>query len=231
MRSYSSVFNANSLAVTKRIIDLHGGKIEVYSEGEGRGTVFTIELPVYKRAKVLARDGRPQALFSISSFSAQLNSNSVRSQKSPRSISDAGGSSRNISERRNASFRNIRAQSPESSLRCAAEGTTSTTLEMLPAADSKTDMFPIREIEDVDTPRLMEEWKSGKAPQQRPGSDSLRILIVDDAKMNRKMLSRLLHDRCGVTGEAADGDEVGFCTALFYLINEYNVPGRLRRSA
>ncbi|MGI8469266.1 MAG: sensor histidine kinase [Pyrinomonadaceae bacterium] len=33
------------LAITRRIVELHGGQISVASEGDGRGTVFTIELP------------------------------------------------------------------------------------------------------------------------------------------------------------------------------------------
>ncbi|MGI8555276.1 MAG: CHASE domain-containing protein [Pyrinomonadaceae bacterium] len=33
------------LAITRRIVELHGGRISASSEGEGKGTVFTIELP------------------------------------------------------------------------------------------------------------------------------------------------------------------------------------------
>ena len=39
---------ASSITVTKGIVDLHGGKISVSSEGEGHGSTFTVELPVYK---------------------------------------------------------------------------------------------------------------------------------------------------------------------------------------
>lgn len=35
----------------KEIIKAHHGKVTVHSEGEGRGTTFRIELPVYKRSK------------------------------------------------------------------------------------------------------------------------------------------------------------------------------------
>lgn len=34
------------LAIARHIVDAHGGKIEAESEGEGRGSVFTVELPV-----------------------------------------------------------------------------------------------------------------------------------------------------------------------------------------
>jgi len=35
------------LYITKSIINLHGGKVEIYSEGEGKGTTFTFTLPIY----------------------------------------------------------------------------------------------------------------------------------------------------------------------------------------
>lgn len=34
------------LAIARHLVDAHGGKIEAESEGEGRGSVFTVELPV-----------------------------------------------------------------------------------------------------------------------------------------------------------------------------------------
>lgn len=34
------------LAISKRLVELHGGRIVVASDGEGRGSVFTVELPL-----------------------------------------------------------------------------------------------------------------------------------------------------------------------------------------
>ena len=34
------------LAIAKAIIELHGGSIAVFSEGDGKGTVFTVSIPV-----------------------------------------------------------------------------------------------------------------------------------------------------------------------------------------
>ncbi len=34
------------LAITKQLVELHGGRIEAHSEGEGRGSTFTVHLPM-----------------------------------------------------------------------------------------------------------------------------------------------------------------------------------------
>ncbi len=42
------------LTLVRRITELHGGKVEVYSEGRGRGTTFTISLPLVLSATAAA---------------------------------------------------------------------------------------------------------------------------------------------------------------------------------
>ena len=98
---------------------------------------------------------------------------------------------------------------------------TGKTLEPPPLALMKT-IFTIDERAGCsvvlnDSPRddkldlSMEETKSKPTEVFRRNSYaddlavSLRVLIVDDAKMNRKMLCRLLKYRCDVTMEAEDG--------------------------
>lgn len=34
------------LAIARHLVELHGGTIEVASEGEGRGATFTVKLPL-----------------------------------------------------------------------------------------------------------------------------------------------------------------------------------------
>ncbi len=59
------------LSIVKRLIELHGGKVEAHSEGPGMGSEFTIRLPVVEAAKHLKQlDGgegvsRPAARFRV----------------------------------------------------------------------------------------------------------------------------------------------------------------------
>ena len=39
------------LAIVKRVVELHGGSISVFSRGLGRGTRFTVELPAARRSR------------------------------------------------------------------------------------------------------------------------------------------------------------------------------------
>jgi CheY-like chemotaxis protein/anti-sigma regulatory factor (Ser/Thr protein kinase) len=50
------------LTLVRRITELHGGRVEVYSEGRGRGSTFTITLPLVPSTEVAApsRDDRDQ---------------------------------------------------------------------------------------------------------------------------------------------------------------------------
>ncbi|MDE2180876.1 MAG: hypothetical protein KGJ40_08525 [candidate division NC10 bacterium] len=40
--------------MTKKLVELHGGTIAAVSEGEGRGSTFTVRLPLMTEARVAA---------------------------------------------------------------------------------------------------------------------------------------------------------------------------------
>ena len=47
------------LAISQRLVELHGGTIQAFSEGRDRGTSFTIELPLHRYSGVPSVDGNP----------------------------------------------------------------------------------------------------------------------------------------------------------------------------
>lgn len=47
------------LAISKALVDLHNGQIQVRSEGEGKGSTFTVELPLTQSPHPLAEDTSP----------------------------------------------------------------------------------------------------------------------------------------------------------------------------
>jgi PAS domain S-box-containing protein len=44
------------LAIVRHIVELHGGTVEVQSEGEGKGTIFTVRLPLLEKAVNLSKE-------------------------------------------------------------------------------------------------------------------------------------------------------------------------------
>ena len=45
------------LSIVRHLVELHGGSVRAESEGEGKGSTFTVELPLVRNAGAAARDG------------------------------------------------------------------------------------------------------------------------------------------------------------------------------
>jgi PAS domain S-box-containing protein len=56
------------LAITRQLVELHGGRIEVASEGEGRGASFTVRLPI----SAVARNTPPNGIGGARQISAEV---------------------------------------------------------------------------------------------------------------------------------------------------------------
>jgi CheY-like chemotaxis protein len=56
------------LSITKHLVELHGGAVQAWSEGEGKGTTFTVELPLITAGSV-EREDDPGSRGSVSAGS------------------------------------------------------------------------------------------------------------------------------------------------------------------
>ena len=68
--------------VSKRIIDLHGGRIGVYSPGEGLGSTFFFEIPVVDKSPSMDPRDRERGISAVSVVSAVEGSNNLSNQES-----------------------------------------------------------------------------------------------------------------------------------------------------
>lgn len=155
------------LWISKKIAELHDGRIGVFSEGESRGSTFYLDVPIFLREREAVDSG----------YSVQNLGNSRQ-----RILSGSGNS--------RASNSNISAFRRRSS---AAVGV------------DNTSEYP------VDHGTLVENRTFAKLMKQTseclPKPRKLRILIVDDSVLIRKMMLRIL---CGMGHHcdvASDGRE------------------------
>ena len=158
-------FNANAqqggggsglgLWLTKKIVDLHGGKVGVHSEGEGKGCTFFVDIPI---AHFEADNERINQFDEVPSSHLPIGA--------PGFIDDSLLNSFNLPE----------------------QGFNKSSTHPFAASDNA-----LRLMDSV-----MEESEASAHPE-------LRILVVDDSALNRKMTSRVLHSLGHATVEAEDG--------------------------
>ena len=144
------------LWITKGIVDLHGGKISVYSEGEGKGSKFTVEVPMDRRSPRL-----PPLPFA---------------QPSTRRIFVAS-----------SCF-------PSGSETSLIEETLSSGLDLL-FTNTNTRM-KARDRNRDESDSIPDATATGRTPE---------LLVVDDSRLNRKMLCKILRGAGYICDEAEDG--------------------------
>ena len=186
--------------VTKGIMDLHGGNISVYSEGEGHGTTFALKFPVYRNP--------------INNFLGQ--------RKLSKNFSSHRGAGMRHSPRRvtpndgmavfpvgivpNGTFY-LHDDTPAPFYSNSIQGTPrGGMIYPMGSRDSESDKkssFPPRFIRSFAEDRVtLNDSVEGKSDaSERP----LRFLLVDDVPLTRKMMRRLLCDRSEGIDEATDG--------------------------
>ena len=140
------------LWITKGIIDLHHGKIKVFSDGDNKGCTFTVEIPMLRR--VVPEAVRRPLMKRQMSFSVErCHTNRKLKSKSGSFVNDL----------------------PSSSL-------TNSLFPIVP--EGQFDPIPSRTVSDC---------------------HSYELLVVDDSRLNRKMLCKILRGAGHTCDEAEDG--------------------------
>ena len=136
------------LWITKGIVDLHNGKIDVFSEGEGKGSKFTVKIPMLRRPSI------------------------------------AGP--KHVPKKRSPSF---------SVERC------------LMNRKAKSDHFSCELLQPPIATALAKTPEVSDYVPSRTVSDchSYELLVVDDSRLNRKMLCKILRGAGHICDEAEDG--------------------------
>jgi signal transduction histidine kinase len=166
------------LWITKGIVDLHNGKISVHSEGEGKGSHFTVGVPMSRR---IPAEGA-EAMMSNAAINAALHS--IKSPPYP--SSHDGCMSGKIS----------RSQSMSDCSVLSLHGPISRHI-MLMHERSYIAAHPPAETE-----LLSGGEASGGDVADEPAYE---LLVVDDSRLNRKMLCKILRGAGCLCDEAEDG--------------------------
>ena len=172
------------LWISKKIVELHGGKVGLYSEGEGKGCTFYLELPLHDVVEMPRSSDEEDFLNPLpprlvvqplKSTKSYFGGNSVRAADSP--FKDS--LQRSVFEESMGSLCHSPIHSP---------GSTSGGGEASSAVTSK----PLRSYSDV-------------VPNFDPEEIFGRILVVDDSDLNRKITCRSLVAYWYECVEAEDG--------------------------
>jgi len=223
--SSSFIMAGFHLTVSKSIIELHGGKISVWSEGEGKGCVFTFRLPLDKlkprirhgsshgvvEGMVASEEGEGVGLGPVSKKLKSLNISKMLMKKYPLSRLFGGSLSRHkilvsgsavvaplLLERQ-------RTREEDKTVLARGDGSRTPVLSVGP-------QNPLRS-KWCDSKVEEEHWAAlthhpGNADGSKEDSEGVlfrRLLVVDDALSNRRMMCRLFRRRCLSVEEAADG--------------------------
>ena len=204
--------------VSKRTLELQGGTLGVSSEGLGHGTTFHVITPIFVPGPS-ARDDRPMALatapFQLStkrrsrmgrrSFLLQSVSFISSAMSSMYSLGSNGSRSAQV----NPDTRSARRLYRHVSNVCCEDLTIEDCDDKI-AVEKSGEGIEFTNINDLasshnsvhNSKHNSKELVVSNLPQKK-----WNLLIVDDAKSNRKMMKKILRDKCEQCIEACDGEE------------------------
>ena len=224
------------LMITKGIVDLHGGTIEVYSAGEGRGSVFTLKIPMIRQNFHPIREADCDDNHSSFVIGDQ-SENSYIKTTSNKGLNLFDGrfirkQSQDILLQRFSQYEDLLAQEKNSypiqytplskSTSAKAQGNNISKYN-----STKTDIIRNKSISNMesnvatitsekrhymklrnvsiknDSTFIKQQYKGTRLD----GSTTLKLLLVDDSGMSRKMMCRMLRSEGHLVDEAEDGEK------------------------
>ena len=182
-------------------MDLHGGSISVFSAGEGRGTTFSVKLPVYREARLKSTSSERQAYLTASFVRpqewARQSLHLMQRVLSYESVYNAAGNKGNATTGDNNTLQSTKAKQGSNSLIARNRVKASDSMEQAPVPSAR-----VAHYDSVDI-----EYHDEKDSESQTKHTSNTFLIVDDVPLTRKMMRRLLSDRSNAIDEAIDGEQ------------------------
>ena len=172
------------LWITKGIVDLHSGHIDVHSDGEGLGSVFTIRIPMWRH--------RTNSVESFSGSDVCDDALSLPAEEKDRNISRCG-SSHNLSimSKPSSKYPSFDLFPPNIPM-----------TDYIPPSPER--FSPVKDATFHPTHWSPRSSIIAPAPVLGPGT-KFEILVVDDSRLNRKMLCKMLTSAGYCCDEAEDG--------------------------
>lgn len=201
------------LCISKGLIALHGGLLSVHSEGTGSGATFSVLLPAFESGldrRGLERKGLASVGIS-GSVSTGIGSSGLGSGSMGTGLMTSGSTGTGLSGREWVGLhsrdlelgvgggRTVGAELP-----AIREGVIPEFPSQLSAAEIT---FDLEDDQFFTPPPVDSTGASGVSGGKEGSARERRVLVVDDSKLNRKMLVRLLERRGHQCEEAEDGLE------------------------
>ena len=195
-----------TMAVSKGIVDAHGGTLSVHSEGEGHGCTFTLELCLID--STLNVDDVTGERFDVGNSNAanryRVLPTQMKSTITPQEPRLASSASQ-ASQATQASQSSQSKQPTVVKLSSVKQLRVRSSIHM-DSGSENVESVSAHSISDMrHQSRVVPVCEEGRVEEKHTKDLLPKILVVDDAPLNRTMLIRLLRTRCSSSAEAEDG--------------------------
>ena len=181
------------LFISKAIVDMHGGRLSVHSEGEGKGSTFRLEIPMTRHHHVITQIYMPVPI-------VPNNENNDDCGVESNITADTISKNR-VRFESNSTATNIDINYLDTSSVTPSEASSNKSPLAFQVETEEKSVSAYTEMTDMEArSQITYGYEINRIPRKK-----LKILVVDDSKLNRKFLIRLLEDMGHSCDEAANG--------------------------